>query len=108
MPKQSRRKRNSARAVHVSMRETWYYWSDIETNKHGENLNECLRKYGTGGWESREKDMKVKLLFLDSTKSDEYSWLLCMQRLSTGEPALLRSYEEMESAYKRPGFPQST
>ena len=87
---------------------TWHYWSDTETNTDGEDLNTCLRKYGTGGYESREKNMKTTLLFLDSTKSESYSWLLCMQRLSTGETGCARLYEEMEHVYHRPGAPPAS
>ena len=74
----------------------------------GEDLNECLRKYGTGRWESREKDMKTALLFQDSTKSESCSWLLCMQRLSTGEMGCARLYEDDPDVYHRPGAPPAS
>ena len=83
----------------------WYYWSDTETNRAGEDLEECLRKYGTGGSFSREKDMETKVLFLDDSRSDSYSWLLRIRKMSTSEQIGARMYDNKAGVYKKPGRP---
>jgi hypothetical protein len=72
----------------------WFYWSEVERNEHGETLAECLRKYGTGtGGSSADRDLETKLLYLDASRSDSYSWLLSVKFLSTGEQVPAHLYE---------------
>ena len=83
--------------------EAFYYWSDTERNKAGESLQECYDKYGTGGWESAAKDMRVQLVFLDATRDDGCSWLAQMVRPSTGEYANVRVHENTDDTFKKKG-----
>lgn len=84
-----------------------HWWNDIETNNQGESLQTCLEKYGTGKDYCPVKDMGIKVLFLDSTKSFGYSWLLAVTRgrVDDGEWAVVKIHTETPDTYIREGDP---
>jgi hypothetical protein len=78
----------------------WFYWSDKERNRDGKSLRECFAKYGTGG--SSSDEMETGLLFLDGSRSDNYSWLLWIKHLGTGGYQMpARRYEEDPDTWYR-------
>jgi hypothetical protein len=80
----------------------WFYWSQVERNADGETIAECLDKYGTGGWTCGETNMQVKLIYLDATRSDTYSWLLWVKRF--GKLVIVSLHEEDPHTYKVHGL----
>ena len=88
--------------------ESWFYWSYEETNNAGEDLAECVRKYGTGG--STGNGMATELVYNDETRSDGCSWLLSVSKIPARahippEQMTATLYEEMEHTHKRHGLP---
>jgi hypothetical protein len=82
----------------------WYYWSDVERNKQGETLVQCLENYGTGMQVADGKEIMV--VYQDATRSHSYSWLLWVDFLGRRTPA--RLYENDPKVYKVWGGPLST
>ena len=84
-----------------------YWWSDTKTNRLGEDLNTCLRLYGTGTDYCPAKDMGIKVLFLDSTKSFGYSWLLVVTKgpVNRGRWCTVKCHSESQDTYIRKGNP---
>ena len=84
-----------------------YWWNDVETNDIGESLQTCLEKYGTGKDYCPRKNMGIKVLFLDATKSFKKSWLLAVTlgRVDDGEWRPVCCHMEDADTYIRLGDP---
>ena len=73
------------------MRTTRGYWSDTFRNKHGEDLQTCLEKYGYGVERDVHSDMKITAIFLDDEKEFSNSWLIRIDVRNTFTRARLYS-----------------
>ena len=82
-----------------------HYWSDTETNKKGESLEYCLKKYGMGGYYSLEHDKATALVYFDESHSAKSSWLLAVWILSIGQQGNVRLLEEDPDTYIVTGPP---
>ena len=82
------------------MRTKWsfYYWSDAQANGEGQPLQECMERYGVGGWYSKEKDMVAALVFLSPDRTAGNSWMLGVKHLN-GRQEASGMYEDDPSAY---------
>jgi len=77
----------------------WVYWDDFFKNGDGQNLQECVAAYGIGGWHYPEKDMRVKVVFLDKHKSRAPSrcFILAVDRPAEGVQLGVRGQEKRDS-----------
>ena len=85
----------------MSMQTEWefYQWSETKINNEHLSLRECVERYGVGGWYSNDKDMVAALIFLDTDRSPDNSWLLGLKHLD-GEQAPARVYDDHLYTYK--------
>lgn len=78
----------------------WQYWIDTYTNEHGEDLSDCLSKYGVGGYETIIPrivgEIEAKVLFLNASKSTSDSWTLSTRNAETNEQYAEGNYEGID------------
>jgi hypothetical protein len=89
----------------------WYYWSDVERNTLGEDLETCAKKYGL--WDSRtlpdaddwaRKDMQISGIYMSKERTNGYSWALTMKQYSSKKTVILSTFEKCPTTYRKPGI----
>jgi hypothetical protein len=75
------------------------YWSDLYRNQDGKSLQYCLDNYGYGIRKDLFRDMEVFVVFLSSNKTFKRSWLVRVNRISTGIFAVVTFHRNAAMTY---------
>ena len=73
---------------------SYYYWDNSYRTKEGKTLQECFDEYGTGSQTSRKLGIRTTVIFLDSRRTFEYSWMLKCVHRTGGYNVPVKAYEE--------------